>query len=122
MSDTHLVAACFGDVESGSTCTHKSRGRAVIHPGLRWERRCSRRGTGGGFRGWGGGGGGWQDWKKCAVAVNSEFVWHAEHNAGLQEGETCCFHVPKPCSRSLKTSVFTQVGSLGTISVRKKGE
>lgn len=65
-------------------------------------------------------GGGWQDWKKCAVAVNSEFVWRAEHNAGLQEGETCCFHVPKPCSRSLKTSVFTQVGSLGTISVRKK--
>lgn len=29
--------------------------------------------------------------------------------------------VPKPCSRPLKTSVFTQVGSLGTISVRKKG-
>lgn len=68
--------------------------------------------------GWGWGG--CQDWKKCAVAVNSEFVWRAEHNAGLQEGETCCFHVPKPCSRSLKTSVFTQVGSLGTISVRKK--
>lgn len=62
-----------------------------------------------------------QGWEKYAVAVNSEFVWRAEHNAGLQEGETCCFHVPKPCSRSLKTSVFTQVGSLGTISVRKKG-
>lgn len=30
-------------------------------------------------------------------------------------------YVPKPCSRPLKTSVFTQVGSLGTISVRKKG-
>lgn len=58
--------------------------------------------------------------EKYAVAVNSEFVWRAEHNVRLQEGETCCFHVPKPCSRSLKTSVFTQVGSLGTISVRKK--
>lgn len=53
------------------------------------------------------------------MAVNSEFVWRAEQNAGLQEGETCCFHVPEPCSRPLKTSVFTQVGSLGTISVRK---
>lgn len=62
-----------------------------------------------------------QGWEKYAVAVNSEFVWRAEHNARLQEGETCCFHVPKPCSRPLKTSVFTQVGSLGTISVRKKG-
>ena len=59
--------------------------------------------------------------EKCAVAVNSEFVWRAEHSAGLREGETCCFHVPEPCSRPLKTSVFTQVGSLGTISVRKKG-
>lgn len=55
------------------------------------------------------------------MAVNSEFVWRAEHNAELQEGEMCCFHVPKLCSRSLKTSVFTQVGSLGTISVRKEG-
>lgn len=24
-------------------------------------------------------------WGKYAVAVNSEFVWRAEHNAGLQE-------------------------------------
>lgn len=40
---------------------------------------------------------------------------------GEREGKTCCFHVPKPCSRPPKTSVFTQVGSLGTISVRKKG-
>lgn len=55
------------------------------------------------------------------MAVNLEFVWRTEHNAGLQEGETCCFHVPKPCSRPLKTYVFTQVGSLETISVRKKG-
>lgn len=59
--------------------------------------------------------------EKYAAAVNSDFVWRAEHNAGLREGETHCFHVPEPCSRSLKTSVFTQVGSLGTISVRKKG-
>lgn len=58
---------------------------------------------------------------KCAVAVNSDFAWHAENNVRLQEGETCCFHVPKPYPRPLKTSVFTQVGSLGTISVRKKG-
>lgn len=25
--------------------------------------------------------------KKCAAAVDSEFVWRAECNAGLQEGE-----------------------------------
>lgn len=61
-----------------------------------------------------------QGWEKYAVAVNLEFVSCTEHNAGLQEGKTCCFHVPKPCSRPLKTYVFTQVGSLETISVRKK--
>lgn len=65
--------------------------------------------------------GGVQGWEKFAVAVNSEFVWRAEHDAGLQERETCCFYVPEPCTRPLKTCVFTQVGSLGTISVRKKG-
>lgn len=65
-------------------------------------------------------GGDLQGWEKYAVAVHFEFAWHAEHNARLQEGETCCFHVPKPCSRPPKTSVFTQVGSLGTISLRKK--
>lgn len=26
--------------------------------------------------------------EKYAAAVNSDFVWRAEHNAGLQEGET----------------------------------
>lgn len=78
-------------------------------------------GGGGGRGGDGDGGWGWWAREKYAAVVNSDFVWRAEHNAGLREGETRCFHVPEPCSRSLKTSVFTQVGSLGTISVRKKG-
>lgn len=56
------------------------------------------------------------------MAVNSEFLWCAEHSAGLQEGKTCCFHVPEQRSRPLKTSVFTQVGSLRTVNVRKKEE
>jgi len=60
-------------------------------------------------------------WRKFAVAVNSEFVWRAEHNARLQERDAHTLpHVLKPCSCPLKSSVFTQVGSLGTITVRKE--